>query len=126
MQRRLALLAILLFTFVAIGCAPPTKVVTISTNPPDATLRIDGRDRGRGTRTETFTFSGAIDRHAVRAEREGYLPAFASITRDFSGDRLQLDLKPAARRVTFSIRPTPAIVKLDGLQLSGEPVSEIA
>src|SRR5688500_11398143 len=39
------------------GCAR-ALVVTITADPPDALIRVDNRDRGRGPLTETFTFNG--------------------------------------------------------------------
>ncbi len=118
--RLIAILGLL----VLVGCAT-SRTVTISTVPPDATLRIDDRERGRGPLTETFTFPGDTQAHRVVARREGYKDQAQTITRS-TGESMVIELKPQARRVTFSLRPMPAIVRLDGKPLSATPEREVA
>src|SRR4051812_10407808 len=108
--------SLLLLVFVVplcTGCSH-SRTVTISTIPPDATLRIDGRDRGHGPVTETFAFAGDTDEHRVQAEREGYRSQVKTIGRRDNDVSMVIDLKPIPRTITFSVRPLPATVKLDG------------
>lgn len=108
-----------------VGCSR-SRVVTISTIPPDATLRINDRAPVKGPVTETFTFGGDRERHLVQAQRDGYRTQVATITRDSpSGDSLVLEMKPIPRQVTFSVQPMPAVVKIDGKPVSSAPVGEI-
>ena len=125
MLRRFAVLTLLTIWLCAGGCAT-TRVVTISTIPADARIRVDNRDRGRGPRTETFIFSGGTEVHHVQVDREGYRPRLGADHSRFLRESLVIELKPASRRVTFSVAPMPATIKLDGKALSPVPVSEIS
>jgi hypothetical protein len=124
MLRSYLLLPVLLLT-VCWGCAR-SRTVTISTIPADATIRIDGRDRGRGPITETFSFGGGVENHTVVADREGYRPQRESVSADFARESLVISLKPEKRRVTFNVGPMPATLKLDGKSLSSTRVSDKA
>lgn len=106
------------------GCAARSKVVTITTDPPDAIIRVDRRDRGRGPITETFTFSGDVVAHAVSARRAGYNEQSVTITPE-SPEMLRIRLKPVSRRVTVRVKPPDAVVRLDGKVLSPDPSGEI-
>lgn len=105
------------------GCAR-TKVVEISAVPPDSNIRIDGKDRGRGPITETFIFAGDTASHTVQAEREGYRQNKVMISPEFDQQRVTINLKPVPRRVTFSVTPMPGLVKVDGVPVSNQQVSE--
>src|SRR4051812_1125899 len=105
------------------GCAR-SRVVTISAIPADALLRVDGRDRGRGPITETFTFPGDA-RHTVQAEREGYRSQPRSISKEDTEESIVIELKPVPRTVTFTVSPRPATLKLDGKPLAAGEVSEL-
>lgn len=110
--------------FLLVGCSP-TRTVTISTQPPDAHLRIDGRDVGRGPRIETFSFGGGGDFHEIVANRPGYQTQRVQIASDFQKDLLVIELKPMSRVVTINVTPGPAIVKVDGKPISPQPVSQV-
>src|SRR4051812_12986356 len=87
------------------GCTP-SKTVSISTRPPDATIRVDGIDRGRGPMTERFTFAYPGDVHYVIATRPGYFRSQeVRIGSDFAKENLILELRPARRTVTFRVSP---------------------
>ncbi len=107
------------------GCAQ-TRTVTITTIPPDATIRVDGRVRGTGPKDETFVFSGDTKTHSVTVEREGYKTATITVAADFNHERLPVTLKPAARTITFSVGPMPGTVYIDNVQKTATPVPEIA
>ena len=109
MLRWLVLLAVCCL----VGCAR-TRVVTISTVPADAMIRVDGRDRGRGPITETFTFAGDTDVHRVIARRAGYAEKVVAITPDFDRESIVIELKPVTRQLTFRVTPADATIKVDG------------
>jgi TolB protein len=106
------------------GCAR-SRVVTVSAIPSDSTILIDGKARGRGPITETFTFSGDKDRYRVTARREGYREQFKTIAKDDTAESVVLDLKPVPKSLTFVIKPVAATIKLDGQPLSPTRVREI-
>ena len=105
------------------GCAR-SRVVTITTDPPDAIIRVDNRDRGRGPLTETFTFGGDTVAHTVTVRREGYNDKVVTITPE-SAEQLPIRLKPMARRITVKVKPADAVVKLDGQALLPDASGEI-
>jgi Tol biopolymer transport system component len=108
-----------------LGCSGGNRTITISTIPPDATLRVDGNPRGRGPITETFNFSGDTVSHTVTAQRVGYSDQDVTVLQDSPGDTRVIRLKPVSRRVTIRVRPVPAVVSLNGRRLAPDPVSEV-
>ena len=73
------------------GCST-TREITISAQPPDAGLTVDGVDRGRGPLIEKFTFNSSDDVHHVTATRLGYAPQTVDLTRGYEGSNLLLTL----------------------------------
>src|SRR5688500_18703927 len=109
------------------GCVtPPTRPFTIVTEPADAVTSIDGRERGRGTLVETLTFDTPGRAYVVSAERKGYAYEEVRLTADAEQSRVVLGMKPLRRRVTFTVVPVAAEVKVDGEPLSPYPVGEIS
>lgn len=107
-----------------VGCSA-TRSVTISTDPPDANLLIDGRPRGRGPISEVFSFTGQGDSHRVLATRDGYNDQEVQISPNFGKELLVIKLRPQTRLVTLNISPVPANVEIDGDASSSGPVSQI-
>jgi hypothetical protein len=93
--------------------------------PPDADGRVDDRVRGKGQYTETFTFTSDTDFHRVSVEREGYRRQDVTISPDDPREVLTVELKPVARRVTFTVTPMPAIVRLNGKPLNAVPAAQV-
>ena len=107
------------------GCSSDKgRVVTITTRPPDADLRIDDRNVGHGPVTEKFTFDDG-QTHTVTATRFGYKEATFTVDSSYDKRDLLLVLPPKTRRVTINVAPVPGIVTVDGKALSPEPVSQI-
>ncbi len=107
-----------------IGCAQ-TRVVSVSTRPADATLKIDGKDVGRGPITHKFEFRTESEQHSVVATRPGYKDHFVSITPTGESNRIFIEMRPKTRMVTFTIKPVPATLSIDGKAVNAEPVSQL-
>ncbi len=107
------------------GCAVQ-KSVTITTRPPDALVKINGAERGRGTIVEKFTFKNPGDVFYVTASRKGFQDRTATVTRENAQDKLTLDLKPQIRRISITTSPVPAIISVDGKPLTAEPTSAVS
>jgi dipeptidyl aminopeptidase/acylaminoacyl peptidase len=124
MLRSIVLVLPLLAVWTAgVGCAR-TRVVTITTDPPDAIIRVDNRDRGRGPITETFAFSGDVVAHTVSVRRPGYLEQVVTITPE-AAPMLPVRLKPVSRQITVRVNPADAVVKLDGTPVPPGPSGEV-
>ncbi|MGC4032313.1 MAG: PEGA domain-containing protein [Tepidisphaeraceae bacterium] len=112
------LLAVLV---VATGCAVQ-KTVTITTQPPDALIKVNSVDRGTSPVIEKFIFHEDSDVFYVTASRKGYQDQTITVNRDV--DRLlNVNLKPYTRRISMIVQPVPAIISIDGRPLTAEPVS---
>jgi hypothetical protein len=116
--------AALLFVLLT-GCAT-NRTVTITTRPDDAALRIDGIDRGHGPITEQFSFNSDTDVHTVSASRLGFKDETKPLTRDYTSETLDIEMKPQSRTINLSIFPVAANVSVDGVPISPEPVSTIS
>lgn len=108
-----------------VGCTQ-TRRVTIATRPPDATLKIDGIDRGRGPVTEEFVFKNAEETHRVVASRLGFADQSVRVVRDDPRDQLMIELHPVIRRISITVSPAPAIISIDGKPINTEPTNFIA
>lgn len=108
-----------------VGCTT-SKVVTITTMPPDATIKVDGQYRGMGKHTETFVFNKPEDIHMVTVSRLGYEEKPVSVTRAFDKDHIQVELEPLTRRVNFVISPLPAHLYIDGKRVTTEPTTTVS
>ncbi|HEV2296150.1 MAG TPA: PEGA domain-containing protein [Tepidisphaeraceae bacterium] len=108
-----------------VGCST-TRTFTISTRPADATVSIDNVERGKGTVTVPLVFKDKNDTHTVLVSRLGYKDQEIPLTRDFDRDQIEVELRPRTRRVTFTVSPVPAMLKIDGKPLTTEPVSSIS
>jgi Tol biopolymer transport system component len=124
MRRLLALVASLFCVVHAVGCAT-TRNITISTRPPDAAIKVDGADRGKGKVTEEMTWQSDKDVHTVSVSRLGYKEQSIPLKRDFQGDTLNVDLKPLTRRITVTVSPVPANLSIDGQPVGGEPLDTL-
>ena len=67
-MRRLLALPI---AFLLVGCAV-TKNINITTRPPDASIKIDGVDRGKGRVMAPIVFKDKKEIHNVVVSRLGY------------------------------------------------------
>ncbi len=117
----LSLLGLLLLT----GCAVQ-KNITITTRPPDAMIRINGAERGRGPIEERFTFQNPGDIFYVTATRKGFQDKTVPISRDTADKRLYIEMRPQVKRITIGTNPVPAIISINGKPLTGEPASGIS
>ncbi len=122
----LGLCALVLLT----GCAVQ-RTVTITTRPPDALVKVNGAERGRGSVVEKFTFKNPGDVFYVTASRKGFQDKTVTVTRENAQETLSLEMKPQVRRVSITTSPVPAIISVrgpDGLArpLTPEPASVVS
>src|SRR5215217_1045437 len=109
-----------------LGCAAPDgREVTITARPGDATIYVDGQERGPGPITQRFTFDGELAYHTVSARRKGYQEEEARIEASDARGRIELALQPRVRRVTMHVTPVPALISVNGQPLSESRVSEM-
>ncbi len=120
---RTGLLAIL--ACLATACAD-VRDVSIRTVPPDADIRINGQPDGRAPINERFVFRSATDQYKITASRAGYRDQTETITRDETRPVITMELRPQSKRINIRVEPAPAIVKIDGIPLSIDPVSTIS
>ncbi|HEX8325047.1 MAG TPA: PEGA domain-containing protein [Tepidisphaeraceae bacterium] len=104
------------------GCSVQRNV-TITTQPPDALIRVNNAERGTSPVIERFVFQKPQDVFYVTASRKGFQDQTVSVMRDSVGESLNIQLKPYVRRVSMMVQPVPAIISLDGRPLTAEPVS---
>ncbi|HXE52377.1 MAG TPA: PEGA domain-containing protein [Tepidisphaeraceae bacterium] len=109
---------------VAVGCAT-NRQITISARPEDATIAVDGMDRGHGPVNEKFTFHGDEDVHHVTATRLGYTPRSVDLTRSYDQPDLVITLEPRKKDVVLHVSPVPATVTLDGKAVGDGPVRDL-
>ena len=115
-------LFVALSALLLVGCST-TRTFTISARPADAKISIDSVERGQGTVTAPVVFKDKKDTHTVAVSRLGFKDQEISLTRDFPRDQIEVELRPRTRKVTFTVSPAPAVIKVDGRPLSGEAVS---
>lgn len=104
------------------GCQT-TRVVNISTQPPDAMIKINGVDQGRAPLDAQVVFKDANDVHVVTASRRGYKDASVQLTRDDKRENVAIELSPLTRVVYLTVEPVNAIIKIDGEAVSRDRVS---
>ena len=107
------------------GCAVQ-KTVTINTMPPDATIRVNGAERGRAPVIENFVFKKPTDSYYVVATRKGFQDKAETITQEGLADTLTLTMHPYMRRISIVTSPVPAIISVDGRPITAEPVSAVS
>jgi TolB protein len=107
-----------------VGCAQ-TRIITIKTRPPDANIKIDGVDRGKGPVTDKFVFEKADSKHTVLVSRLGFKDQTSILRRDFQGDKLNIDLRQQSKKVTINVSPVAANISIDGRPVSAEPTDSI-
>lgn len=125
MKSRMRPIGALVLALLAAGCATE-KTITISTKPADATIKIDGIDKGRAPLTEKFVFANEKEVHRVTASRLGFRDQTVQVGREFAKKDMQIELRPQSRKVYFSVAPVPGVVVVDGKPLSPELVGAIS
>jgi hypothetical protein len=105
---------------VVLGGCTTTRPITITTKPPDATIKIDGIDKGKPPVTHEFVFKNKTETHIVTASRLGFREESVPLKVDHKGDKLQIDLKPFTARITINVAPVPAKIFVDGRQVGSE------
>jgi Tol biopolymer transport system component len=121
MSTQLGLSGFLMLSALA-GCAT-NRTYTILTTPPDATILIDGQEAGRGKATQEIKFSGSEDLHTIAARRLGYAEQSRTVSKADKDPIIRMDLGPVVKRISFRISPVPAVLSIDGKQVSPEPVA---
>ncbi len=114
-------LSTLILTAVIAGCSEQ-RIVTISTRPLPANVRIDGVDRGSAPVTNTFIFDTNKTSSRVDLIRLGYKDQSVEITLRTESN-LVVDLKPLTRKITLNVRPFPANLLINGKPITSVPAS---
>jgi len=107
------------------GCAT-TKNMTITTRPPDAQIKIDGVEKGKGQVLAPLVFKGKDDQHVVSVSRMGFTDQNVTLKRDYDGEQLNVDLKPLVKRISINVQPVPGMISIDGRPVSTEPLDSYA
>lgn len=102
------------------GCSV-RRNVTIMTLPTDAAIWVDGVKSGEGRVSQPLLFANEKTVHVVTASRLGYKDKSVTVTRDYGRNFITLELARQSRRVSFSVSPVAAIVKVDGNPVILEP-----
>ena len=116
---------LLAYSCLAGGCAVQ-KTITITAKPDSAEIRVDGVARGTGTVTARLAFARPTDVHYVSAAKLGFKDRSVAITSDFLPKTLLLDLQQQSRRVSFTVEPVPAVVKVDGQPIGPDPTMNVS
>jgi Tol biopolymer transport system component len=103
-----------------VGCTT-TRVLNVTTKPPDALIRIDGVERGKGQVTEQIIFGPNAETHTVTVSRVGYKEQTVPLKKDFPPEPLNVELKYLTKRITVSVQPVPATIAVDGRSITPEP-----
>jgi Tol biopolymer transport system component len=103
-----------------VGCTT-TRILTVTTKPPDASIRIDGVERGKGTVTDQLVFGPNAETHTVTVSRMGYKEQTIPLKKDFKPDTQNVELKYLTKRVTLNVQPVPAAISVDGRAVTTEP-----
>ncbi len=101
---------------------PKRKDVTITTNPPGATVNLDGTDIGTGpvvAKQLAFPFdnsSGQFPSKRIIISKAGYDPVERDISWDNGKGDYQIDLVPHQKIVRIVTDPAGAVVSINGQQ----------
>lgn len=109
------------------GCTS-TRSVIVRVDPPDAQIRVDGQPPGPVPKTPLqFTFNTPYETHRISASRLGYrTDPPETLTRDDGRTEIFIKLKPERWAVNIFVEPVPAVVSIDGKQISNGEVSAIS
>ncbi|MDP9172325.1 MAG: hypothetical protein M3O30_00465 [Planctomycetota bacterium] len=124
-MRRNATCCLNLLLLMMLAACSQSRVITITTRPPDAQLSIDGIDRGPAPVTDKLVFKNSQSIHVITATRSGYQDQTLTLTRDDASGNVEIDLKPFSRRFTFITSPVPAVISINGVPLTSEAVARI-
>lgn len=116
--------ALFLIAMIA-GCAP-VRLMTIRANYPDAVIRVNNKDLGKGPIDFRFIFNSPGEIYEVRAILPGYKDGVETVTLNSEKTEVALYLKRETRRIYVQVDSAPAIIKLDGQALSEERVSSLS
>lgn len=117
----------MLLGLVALAGCQTTRIVSITSDPSGAMIRIDGVERGVTPLGDVrLDWKDANDTRQITASKRGYKDRTVSLRRDDDRTTIDLKLAPESKRVTINVVPSAAIVSVDGRPLSPEPVSTIS
>jgi hypothetical protein len=112
--------SVVLLLLAGAGCATQRNV-TITTDPPDATIQVDGVVKGRAPLTAQLTWETDDVVHMVQASRVGYMDKLVPLRRDFDQDSLNIELPRFHRNIVITVDPPPAVISVDGRPLETDP-----
>lgn len=116
--------AVVAAALIAAGCAQQRDYVFVA-NPPDATIRINGVERGKGRVEATLAFSSPSQAYGVVASRPGFDDARLSVINFTPQGDVRLDLKPRVKPITVNVEPADGMVLLDGAPISSGRVTSL-
>ena len=103
------------------GCSEQ-RAITLSTRPVPANVRIDGVDKGPAPVTNVYSFDVDHPSYRVELTRAGYKDQTFDITVK-TEPNLIVDMRPLTRKITFMVRPYPAMISVNGKPLAPTPVA---
>ena len=115
--RLAALLALALLT----GCSVD-RMVTISSHPSAATVRIDGIEKGSSPLVYRFTFNFKNDEHHVELTHPGYKDAAIDVTSQ-TEPMINVELKQQSKHITINVLPFPGQISINGHAVTASNVS---
>lgn len=101
---------------------PPRGTLAISTQPPGATIEIDGAAKGTSGSEPLLVELQAELKYKVVARRDGYEPTVELVTPHEERTPLVLTLKPMAATLLVTTVPPGATVVVDGKELGSSPL----
>jgi hypothetical protein len=126
--RSMRFLLMLILLVLLTGCAT-TRTVTISTKPEDAVVKVNGvvvREQGSTPVSHQLVFGSAAEPYRITASRTGYKESTVQLTREDRQTSVLIELQPLTRQIHFDVRPAPAILRINGQQVTPEPVSVLS
>ena len=125
MRCKASILLLPLLLLVVGGCAVK-RTIAITTQPPDADIRIDGVEMGRGQVIREFEWKDKDQTHTVAVSRLGFKTQEIPLQRDYDSDRLDVALKPESRRVSINVTPVPAVISIGGQPVTAGPADSVS
>jgi hypothetical protein len=104
--------------------APARGAIAVVTQPPGATVEIDGVAKGMTT-ADPLVVGDLVDgeKYKVVARRPGYEPAIELVTGRAQPSPIQLALRPLAATLVVQTTPSGAAVFVDGREAGTTPVA---
>jgi hypothetical protein len=103
-----------------LGCSEQ-RDFSVSTRPVPANVAVNGVDKGQAPLKLPLVFDGDHQSFRLDVTRKGYKDQTIDLTRK-SDPNVVVELKPLTKHVSFSVRPFPANVLINGKAVTPSPV----